>query len=165
MAKQTIALVGAEGKTGSALALGLVRLNLYRLLLLSEDESRLQKLSQQILLLSGEADVELISCLKDGCWEADLIIVDVPHASIRDVADKIKEVSTQKIVFAIPATQEWQQLLPNTKVVTGILNNPDMPEVVMAGNDRESVLIVADLIKKLGFQPVIKESFFALNTL
>ncbi|MDP4131681.1 MAG: NAD(P)-binding domain-containing protein [Bacteroidota bacterium] len=165
MAKQTIALVGAEGKTGSALALGLVRLNLYRLLLLSEDESRLQKLSQQILLLSPEADIELISCIKDGCWEADVVIVDVPHAFIRDVADKIKEVSTQKIVFAIPAAQEWEQLLPNAKVVTGILNNPDMPEVAMAGNDRESVLIMADLIKKLGFQPVIKESFFALNTL
>ena len=175
MVKQTIAIVGAEGKTGSVFALGLIQLNLYRVLLLSEDEGGLDNLSRQILLLSPGADIELISCLKDGCWEADLIIVDVPHASIQEVTDKIREVSTQKIVFAIlknennilspvPAAQEWQQLLPNAKVVIA-LNNPDTLMAVMAGNDRDSVLTMADLTKKLGFQPIIKESFSALKPL
>lgn len=169
MVKQTIAIVGAEGKTGSAFALGLVQLNLYRLLLLSEDESRLHKLSQQILLLSPGADIELISCLKDGCWEADLIIVDVPHASIQEVADKIREVSTQKIVLGIlkneynnlspvSVAQEWQQLLPNAKVVIAS-NNPDTRETVMAGNDEESVLTMTDTIKKMGFQPIVRNDF------
>lgn len=167
MVKQTIAIVGAEGKTGSVFALGLIQLNLYRLLLLSEDDGGLDNLSRQILLLNPGADIELISCLKDGCWEADLIIVDVPHAFIQEVADKIREVSTQKIVFAIlknennilspvPAAQEWQQSLPNAKVVVAV-NDLNTTEMVIAGNDRESVLTIAGITKKLGFQTMITD--------
>lgn len=175
MVKQTIAIVGAEGKMGSFFAHGLAPLNLYRLLLLSEDEGQLDKLSRQILLLTPEADVELISCLKDGCWEADIIILDVPNASIKDVANKIRDVSTQKIVFGISknennihspitAAQEWQQLLPNAKVVVA-LNNLNTTKTLIAGNDEESVLTIAGITKKLGFQPIITGSLSTIKTL
>ena len=126
MGRLTIAIVGAEGKTGSVLA---------------------YKFAQH----------------------------NVPTSSVIEVAKKIQEVATQKIVFTLSAnednipspfalTGEWQQLLPNAKVVTAF-NKLTTTETVLAGNDEESVQTIAEIIRKIGFQPIIISSSSAIKAL
>jgi predicted dinucleotide-binding enzyme len=175
MGRLTIAIVGAEGKTGSVLAYKFAQHNRYRLLLVSEDESQLSQLSDSIMENFPDTELESIGCLKDGCWEADIIMLDVPTSSVIEVAKKIQEVATQKIVFTLSAnednipspfalTGEWQQLLPNAKVVTAF-NKLTTTETVLAGNDEESVQTIAEIIRKIGFQPIIISSSSAIKAL
>ena len=161
MGRLTIAIAGAERKTGSVLANKLAKQKSYRLLLVTEEESLLNSLSSDIRQNSPDAELETIGCLRDGCWEADIIMLDIPPYSAMDAAKKIREVSTQKIVFdfsaidpempsAAAGRQEWQQLLPDAKVVTA-LNILTTGKVVLTGNDQESVQIISDIINKIGF--------------
>lgn len=162
MVQETIAIAGADRKSGSLLAQKLVELNEYRLLLLSEDENKLKDLQDIVPLKSGSG-TELINCLKDGCWEADIIILDVPIISYTEVSEKIREVSTQKIVFIVSeeeqdartAEEEWKALLPNAKLVVA-LNQLNGFGTLLSGTDRESLSTIAKIIQKLGLEPVIK---------
>lgn len=165
MVQQTIAIAGAERKSGSIIAQKLVSLNQHRLLLLSEDEDQLKDLPEWLQQKSASGP-EQINCLKDGCWEADIIILDVPFSSYAEVAEKIREVSTQKIVFVlsgdgqdplptISPVEEWQDLLPNAKLVIA-LNPMSSSGTMLSGADGESLNIIAEILKKLGLEPIIK---------
>jgi predicted dinucleotide-binding enzyme len=165
MVQETIAIAGAERKSGSIIAQKLVRLNQHRLLLLSEDEDQLKDLPEWLQQKSASGP-EQINCLKDGCWEADIIILDVPFSSYAEVAEKIREVSTQKIVFVlsgdgqdplptISRVEEWQDLLPNAKLVFA-LNPLSSSGTMLSGADGESLNIIAEILKKLGLEPIIK---------
>jgi predicted dinucleotide-binding enzyme len=165
MVQQTIAIAGAERRSGSVLAQKLAALNQYHLLILSEDEDQLKDLPPALQQAPGSG-VEQVNCLKDGCWEADIIILDIPFASSNEVAEKIKEVSTQKIVLVlsgmegenitnVSADNEWQNLLPNARLVIA-LNHLNSSGTILTGTDKESLNTIAEIMKKLGFEPIIK---------
>lgn len=179
---KTIAIIGATGKMGSAIAKSL-SLSSNRILLFGKDMEKLNSLLQEIKEVNPNGDVEIISCPADACWEADIIIPAVPFAAENEVAEKIRPVTTGKIVISISnplnktynglltapgtsAAEELQKLLPYSKVIkafnTSFAANFTHPviegkiaDVFLAGNDEESLETVSELAKISGFNPII----------
>ncbi len=180
--KQTIAIIGATGNMGTALAHRLAAGN-YRILLKSELNGNADALKTAIRNRMPEADIEIATCSNEACWEADIIIPAVAYAAQHLVAEKIREVANQKIVLSIAnkydeintrsltpeansAAEELQQLLPYTKVVSAFNtvsaqtffsteHKAQRPDVFLAGNDREALGEVAELTEIAGFNPLI----------
>lgn len=178
--KKTIAIIGATSKRGSAIAKNLAKGN-HRLLLMSENADELSALSNE--LLASNAEVEAISCAKDACWEADIIIVATPYETEKEVAEKIKDVAIGKIVISISnpvdhnyehlfpspnnsAAEELQHLLPYSKVVktfnTAFIENFAPPvtetktaDTFIAGNNSDAIEAVSELVKSAGFNPFV----------
>lgn len=130
--KKIIAIVGATEKTGAEIAKKFSCMP-YRLLLVSNHEEQLSQLFQEISKQNPTAEIDTIGCVKDGCWEADIIILAVPQCEEKHIAEMMKEVATQKIVVAL-SNAEVEQVLPYSKVVTvsGILEHN---EIFISGDD------------------------------
>ncbi|MGK7369105.1 MAG: NADPH-dependent F420 reductase [Candidatus Halalkalibacterium sp. M3_1C_030] len=190
--KQTIAIIGAGGNMGSAIAKSIAGGN-YRLLLFDRNPEHLDSLHEEILQNHQEADVESMNCPHESSWEADIIILAVPHGAEKELADKIREVATQKIVVSIanpidedfsklitdPATsaaEELQQWLPNSKVVkafnTTFAADFEQPvidgkqvDAFIAGDDEKAIQTVTELVETAGFNPIIAGNLSVSGTL
>lgn len=190
--KQTIAIIGAGGNMGSAIAKSIAGGN-YRLLLFDREPEQLNSLKEEILQSQSEADVERMNCSHECSWEADIIILAVPHGAEKELADKIRDVATQKIVISIAnpvdedfskltiepdtsAAEELQQWLPHSKVVktfnTTFAADFDQPiidgkqaDAFVAGDDEEALQSVTDLVETAGFNPIIAGDLSASGTL
>jgi 8-hydroxy-5-deazaflavin:NADPH oxidoreductase len=144
--KQTIAIIGATGKMGSAITRKLAKGN-YRLLIFGKREAALQELHATITRDYPFADIEPITCSYAASWEADIILLAVPYAAEKEIAEKIREVANQKIVISISsAAEELQHLLPHSKLVNAS-NIFSTDEVSLSGNDAEALTIVAELFE------------------
>ena len=180
--KQTIAIIGAGGTMGSAIARSIAGGN-YRLLLFDKNPEELSVLAEEIYQQYSGADVEPMTCAHDCGWEADIIIMAVPHGAEKELAENIRDVATQKVVVSIAnpvdenfskltsqadtsAAEELQQWLPHSKVVkafnTTFAADFDQPvidgqqvDACIAGNDEEALKIVTELVETAGFNPVI----------
>lgn len=180
--KQTIAIIGASGNMGTAIAKSLAKGN-NRLLLFASHPEKAQSLAADIQRNQEAADVEALDCPTAASWEADLIILAVPYTAEKEVASKIKEVANQKIVISIAnplnktydelltdpgtsAAEDLQKLLPNSKVVKAFnttfaadFSTPVIAEKVVdafiAGNDHEAVETVSELVRTAGFNPIV----------
>ena len=190
--KQTIAIIGATGSMGSAIAKSLAKGN-YRLLLKSGNEEKLASLVTEIQAQNPVAEVEAMACPKDASWEADIIIPAVPYQAQKEVAEKIKEVANQKIVISIAnplnetydglvtapdtsAAEELQKLLPHSKVIkafnttfaadfaTPVIDGKQA-DAFIAGNDEEAVQTVAELVSTAGFNPLVAGNLSVSGTL
>lgn len=179
--KQTIAIIGASGKMGSAIATALSS-GTDRLLLCG-NVAKTQPLADKIRADHPAADVEALGCATNASWEADIIILAVPYGAEKDIAGKIREVANQKIVVSISnpfnekfdglrtepaasAAEELQQRLPNSKVVKAF--NTVFAETLgatciagikvdsfIAGNDAEALETVSELVRTAGLNPRI----------
>ena len=144
--KKTIAIIGAEAEKGAAIADKLSE-DSYRLLLVQNEINHKSQIVKNIKQKNLHAEVEIVDCAKEGCWEADIIILAIPFRELKEIAEKINEVVTQKIVVIISdekesslsfnQAQELQQLLPYSKIVTA-LYNPRSPESFII-NDKENL--------------------------
>lgn len=179
--KGTIAIIGATGKMGSALAKRLAGSD-YRLLLFGRNKQKLRMISKEITAMGGDSSIDSSECQVDACWEADIIIPAVPFEVEKEIAGCIKQVATQKIVISISnpfnknfdglvtdddtsAGEIIQQLIPDSKVVkafntvfaTEVENglNGQRTRVYIAGNDTEALTTVAEIAEQAGFDPVI----------
>jgi len=180
--KQSIAIIGASGNMGSALAKSLAGTN-YRLLLIANQNEKVRQLIDEIKAVRPGADMESMTCSFDASWEADIIIPAVPYRAEKEVAQKIREVATQKIVLSIsnpinenydgPATpagisaaEELQKLLPYSKVIKSfntVFANDFLQPVIagkqtdcfIAGNEKESLQTVFMMVATAGFTPII----------
>ena len=180
--KQVIAVIGASGEMGSAIAKTISNEN-YRVLLQSSDTDKVRSLIDEIKSNKPSADVEVVNHPLDACWEADIIIIAVPYAAEKEVADIIWKVTNQKIVISVSnplkntdtgvattsgtsAAEELQNLLPHAKVIkafnTVFVNDFNHPVIngqqvdsFIAGNDKDALEVVYDLVKTAGFNPVI----------
>lgn len=192
LTKQTIAIIGATGNMGSALAKSLSRGN-FRLLLKSGKEEALHNLVNDIKKSNPSADVEASACPKESSWEADIIILAVPHAAEAEIAERIKEVANQKVVISIAnplnetydglttapdssAAEELQKLLPHSKVVkafnTTFAADFSQPKIggnqvdaFVAGNDDDAVVTVTELVQTAGFNPIVAGPLSVSGTL
>jgi predicted dinucleotide-binding enzyme len=175
--RKTIAIVGATEKRGSAIAKNLARGN-YHLLLMSEDAENLSILKNE--LAGSTAEIETIGCAKNACWEADIIIVATPYEKEKEVAEKIKEVATGKIVISVSnpldhnydrlfpssnnsAAEELQRMLPYSKVVktfnaayaeNAILRGQEI-DTFLAGNNGDAIETVSEMVRQAGFNPFV----------
>lgn len=180
--KQTIAIIGATGNMGSALAKSLAKGN-YRLLLKSSRQEDLNKLVDAIKAETPDADIEGMACPREAGWEADVIIPAVPFEAQAEVAERIREVANQKIVVSIAnplnetytgmvtpgdtsAAEELQKLLPHAKVIKAFnttfaadfaspVINGQQVDAFIAGNDTDALETVSELVKTAGFNPIV----------
>ena len=190
--KQVVAVIGASGNMGSALAKILSRGN-YRILLGSSKKDSLQSLLDEIKTHHFSADVEIVDNEIELCWEADIIILAVPYAVEKQVAESIKNVVNQKVVISISnpindtydglltipgfsAAEELQKQLPNAKVIkafnTVFASNFNQPFVqqqkldcFIAGDDEDAMELVYNLVKNAGFNPVLAGDLSMSRTL
>lgn len=190
--KKTIAIIGASGNMGSAIAKNIAKEH-YRLLLFAQQEAKVQKLANEIKKANPGADVDHVGCPFDASWEADIIIPAVPYQIEKEVAEKIRQVATQKIVISISnplnenynglttppttsAAEELQNLLPDAKIVkafntvfAGDFEQPviegKQADVFIAGDDEEAVQTVSELVSTAGFNPVIAGNLSVSRTL
>ena len=175
MTKKTIAIIGATGDMGSAIAKSLAKGN-YRLLLFAEDRKSLSSLAEEIRKTNPSADIDCMGCAADASWEADIIIPAVPSCAQREMAEKIEPYANRKIVISIPdslsetnnnliistgtnAAEELQRLLPGAKVVSAsnalsAANffqpvNEDNQNNVFIAEEEEVLKTVAETIKTM----------------
>lgn len=189
---KTIAIIGATGNMGSAIAKSLANAD-YRLLLFAHDKEKLSKVNSEIKSINSNADVDCMGCAMEASWEADIIIAAVPYAVEKEVAEKIRQVATQKIVISITnpanedftqvltspgtsAAEELQKLLPASKVVKAFNTTyaADFAQPVIAGkqvdafiagDDDEALQIVKELVAKTGFNPIVAGPLSVSRTL
>lgn len=189
--KQAVVVIGASGEMGSAIARSISKGN-YRILLHSLDQSEIQLLIHDIKSNNPLADVEAVDNSFEASWEADIIIAAVPYKAEKQVAENIRRVANQKIVISISnplnetfdglatqntsAAEELQTLLPNAKVIkafnttfAGDFYQPvihgQQVDCFIAGNDKEALQVVYDLVKTTGFNPVIAGNLSMSRTL
>ncbi|HLR26195.1 MAG TPA: NAD(P)-binding domain-containing protein [Fodinibius sp.] len=180
--KQTIAIIGAGGKMGSAIAKGIAGGN-YRLLLFDKAPDRLQPLKEEINAIHSNPDLVDLDCAHDCSWEADIIVLAVPRDQEKEIADNIREVATQKVVVSIvrlsdegpsrvkseagtDAVERLQQWLPYSKIVKVFdstsstdfkppVTDGKQEEVLIAGDDEDALQTVTELMETAGFNPII----------
>ena len=190
--KKTIAIIGATGNMGSAIAKSLAKGN-YRLLFFAHKQQKVQQLINEIKSAHPNADIDSMDCFFDASWEADIIIPAVNYKVEKEVAERIKDVATQKIVISISnplneqngglltpadssAAEELQDYLPNSKVVkafnTVFARDFSQPvidgkqaDVLIAGNDDDSLETVSELVAEAGFNPIIAGDLSTSRTL
>lgn len=190
--KQTIAIIGATGSMGSALAKSLAKGN-YRLLLKSNKAEALKDLVDAIKKETPAADIEGMACPREAGWEADVIIPAVPFEAQAEVAERIREVANQKIVVSIAnplnetytgmvtpgdtsAAEELQKLLPHAKVIKAFnttfaadfaspVINGQQVDAFIAGNDKDALETVSELVQTAGFNPIVSGDLTASRML
>lgn len=138
--KKTIAVIGAEGSLGSAMAYGFAKAG-YRTLVTDQNQEDLQSLIGKLPLLVGKigvkvpkADVGIVVSPREASWEADIIVPAIPYLAQATVASEINDVVTGKIVISVvnplnatldrlltppstSAAEELARLLPHSMVV------------------------------------------------
>jgi len=88
-------------------------------------EALIEELQEQI----PNSEIEIASCLKDSCWEADVIILSSKTINDNQVIKNIKEVSTQKPVICLSEennSEEFnklEQFLSHSKLALVRLNS------------------------------------------
>ncbi|WP_345243566.1 NADPH-dependent F420 reductase [Nibrella saemangeumensis] len=190
--KSTIAIIGATGNMGSAIAKSLAN-GSYRLLLCANDFPTVQELAQTIKTDTPSADVEAIVCSRNASWEADIIILATPYQAEQEIAETIQEIASQKIVVSIAnpvnesysglvtapdtsAAEELQKRLPHSKVIkafnttfaadfaTPVIDGKQV-DAFVAGNDEEALQTVSELVKTAGFNPIVAGDLSVSRTL
>lgn len=167
--KETIAIVGLPNKTCKKLVAKLVQENC-RLLLIAGEKSAYLELFDQDFLNLHQADIEILDCAKDGCWEADIIVLKGEEKD-KKLLERIKEVSTQKIVIGVSVIDDssktplyeannLQLHFPYSKVVHVL--NTGSAEVYIAGDYSEANQIVSEKVAKIGYIPRIANRFSSL---
>ena len=180
--KQTIAIFGATGNMGSAIAKSVAK-GAYRLLLISNDIEKLKSLQSNISANAPTTEPEIMQSLNDTDSKPDIIILAVPYAAEAEIAPAIRQLAAGKTVISIAnpinknltglvtapdssAAEDLQKLLPDSKVVkafnttfAGDFAQPVIDgkqvDAFIAGNDEPSVKTVAELVKTAGFNPII----------
>lgn len=180
--KKTIAVIGAVGTVGTAIAKCLSRYT-YRLLLMDRALDRVNHLCSSLNQESVPSEIEGVTSAREAAWEADIIIVATPYGEGREIAESIREVAIGKIVVSVSqpitgsfnatsndatpsAAEELQKLLPNSKVVKtfnpmfslGMLSlsdNTQLNEAFIAGNNGDAVETVGAVLKRAGLTPIL----------
>lgn len=152
--KKTIAIIGLTTGQENSLLRKLALNN--RLLVVSDRTDNFTELSEFIQENTGEDTIELIDCAKDGCWEADIIILWNGFKQETKELEKLQAVAIQKIVVFLTETEESNSnhlLFPHSKIIT-VFIKPDTKEVTVRGDDLEAVQKTIELINSTDYHYV-----------
>lgn len=157
--KNTIAIVEATGKTGREIVAHFSSIP-YRLLLVSNKLGELNALAETLKKQRPVAEIETLECVKDSCWEADIIILTVASDEEKQVAELMKEVATQKIVVAVLEEENecdaLEKVLPYSKIVKAFINI-EISEIVLSGKDETVNKEIAAIFNSAGYETKVKE--------
>lgn len=142
MLTKTIAILGEYDQQLIPLLRGLAEHNL-QLLFVSHSNEKNVELIEQFDKFESDSELEIYGCEKDGCWEADIIIVYKPQETLINIIQKIKEVSTQKTVLVIQPSIEFnfKELLPHSRVIELGLDDlrfEDLKDLLIFGDPKFS---------------------------
>jgi hypothetical protein len=146
--KKTIAIVGATETAGAEIANRFSGMP-YHLLLVSDKSNELPQLAIDISQKNPVAEIDTIECVKDGCWEADIIILAVPACEEKHVAEMMKEVATQKIVVVL-SNGGAEHVLPYCKVVRVSLSSEN--KITVSGNNPAANEEIAWIFNHAGYR-------------
>lgn len=136
MAKSTIAIIGANEQKGAGVAKNLCHSN-HRLLLFGHDNSSLTLLAAEIKNLDAHTDIDILDCLVDASWEADIIIIAVAVVDLKQIAGKMRDVATQKtIIFISDPCREISKLADSNSVDEEIQNLLPESKIIRVSNTR-----------------------------
>ena len=156
--KKTIAIVGATESPGKIIAEKFASMP-YRLLLISNETNELDILKNNLSVINPETEIEALDCVKDGCWEADIIILAVPSNNMKHVVERIREVATQKIVVEIITEKEnrkeLSKSLPYSKLVS--VSGDFQSQLFIYGDDKAVNEEIKEIFILAGFQVEIKK--------
>jgi short-subunit dehydrogenase len=159
--KKTIAIVGATNELGRAIV-NKFAFTPYRLLLVSPKINELEKLTATLNQQATVAEIEPLECVKDSCWEADIITIAVAPSEQKEVSVLMKEVSTQKIVVVVSENEnecnELENVLPYSKIVNAFINK-ETNEVSLSGKSESVNEEISNIFKQAGYQPILKQLF------
>jgi hypothetical protein len=148
--KQTVAWIGEIDRSPKAFHRLVEH---YRLIWVTQDEIN----SDPSTIENPLPEVEVINCAKEGCWEADIIILagELIH---QELLEKIREVSTQKIVIIITVESKiaWEERISSiiealsfSKIVEVVVSSE---EAQVSGTNLGAVATANDIIQLLGYR-------------
>lgn len=164
--QETIAFIGGAGKNCPVLMKKMAKGKLRLLFLYNEDEKSLDFVQQLRAEQNAEAEIEVVNCVKESCWEADIIAFVDPEAIEEDVLRKIKEVATQKILLLITTehqdntssfvcrVSELENELPYSKIVSVKVDSLGMTARLSA-KDQDALKMVGEVMGKAGYETEI----------
>lgn len=160
--QETIAFIGGAGKTCPVLMKKMAQGRLRLLFLSNEDQKVLDFVKQLRTELDDQADIEVESCVKNSCWEADIIAFVDPEAIEAEVLETIKTVATQKVVLLITTEYndntssyacklgDLERELPYSKIVMVKIDSSGMIAALTA-SDAEALEIGTQVFRKAGY--------------
>lgn len=113
--QRTIAIIGACSGKGKIASKKLATANT-RLLLADEQPENLRGLKNEIDALHPEAEVEIMECIKEAGWEADIVVLALNWQAERETFTLIKPFITGKTVISF--SKDNNCLLPYSKVIS-----------------------------------------------
>ena len=159
MLKDTIAIIGATSNEGWLLANKLLTGN-FRVLLMDNDLPQLNLMLHNINTVDINVDVAIVDCCRNASWEADIIIIAVPANQQIEVAKKIKEVATQKMVVFINSFVNTeiilQEILPQSRLVFVLLEHINKEvnycDAILKSINSESLLLAGKIFESAGIK-------------
>lgn len=131
----------------------------HRLLFVVGNAETKEHLQKSLNFLKLKAEIDFIGCEKDGCWEADKILISMQAPPSKDMIKKVKEVATQKPVWVISPVDshgrkvDLQQQLPNSRVV----------EISIQENLKEVSLSSKEVVAKQEIRQLFEASGYTVN--
>ncbi len=155
--KETIAIIANQASRAEEILRKLPG-NQYRFLVFTALEDTKERLSEVGEGLAGK-EIEFLTCMKDACWESDLVILDLQcSAERKEASELIQEVSVQKVVICFEDRSEGRaeiekiyQWLPHSKVVV-VQGGAQTKEYKMEGRNSEALAEAGRLLGGAGFQ-------------
>ena len=158
--KKAIAIVGATETAGRVIVNQFASMP-YRLLLISHQPEKLNELTEKINKQYPGAEIESLECVKDGCWEADIIIIAVEAAEEKRVAELMKEVATQKIVVVVSQNEnecrELEKVLPYSKIVKAFVNLEEK-EIFLSGSCETVNEEISKIFIQAGYNTILQST-------
>jgi len=149
--KSTIAIIASTKEKAKAVVEKISHKNC-RVLLVLKHEDEFAHLQEQIQSQYPAMELDAIDCMKDGCWEADVIMLNVNEQEEKEVAEMIKEVATQKLVISFSdskkgCSEEGLQRLLNHSRVIKVSASGDLCNMSTIGNDEEAMRTASSLLE------------------
>ena len=154
--KKAIAVIASENQTAFKIINKLAAGN-YRILLISKDKNPFTKLTANLKKKYPNAELIIQDCAKDGCWEADIIVLAIAAFEVKEVAAMIRDVAIQKIVVVADVNEinkeniiaDLKILLPHSKVA-GFSNSSNCSTTFFENDDRKDLEQLLDLLNSEG---------------
>ena len=154
MVRKTIAVIGTVEGEALILLEALARQKLRLLVVSGQQEANLQA-KEHLEMAGGAAEIEFISCEREGCWEADMIMVAPATELTPSLLEKIRTVATQKPVVRISEDktqyeESLKDLLPHARVVE-LKVDPQARQICLSGQDPDASAAVKRIFENTGY--------------
>lgn len=157
--RETIAFIGETDQYSERLISRLAG-EKHPLVLVSKPDESAGFIANRIAQDYPLADVEVVNCEREGCWESDVILLSASKQPERQLIEKMKIVAAQKILLRLLPNEDvraWEQEsvlfekeLPYTKLVWA---SPDKEgdKIHLKGNDLEGIRQITTILTRAGY--------------